>query len=85
MSQSVNMTDNANNLNNGNEVSNIPPLPVVEGLCRMIYQLQDHNRKLTTQIEVMNQEYARRENEASSHQNNGDPTGNKEENTTQNT
>ena len=45
----------------------------------MIRQLQDQNRKLSAQMARMN---SRRENEASTHQNNDDPIGDEEENNT---
>ena len=45
----------------------------------MIRQLQDQNRKLSAQMAAMN---SRRENEASTHQNNDDPIGDEEENNT---
>ena len=82
------MANNANNLNNsnkGNKVNNIPPPPTVEGLYRMIHRLQDQNRKLMGQVEAMNWDNARKENEANSHQNNGDPTEIEEENNIKNT
>ena len=50
----------------------------------MIYQLQDQNRKLLAQIAAMNRENARRKNEASNHQYNGDLSGDEEENNTWN-
>ena len=57
----------------------------MEGLYHMIYQLQDQNRKLLAQIAVMNQENNRKENEASSHWNNDNPTKHEEENNIHNT
>ena len=59
-----------------------PQPPTVEGLYRMIRQLQDQNRKLSAQMARMNRETSRRENEASTHQNNDDPIGDEEENNT---
>ena len=68
-----------------NKANSIPPPSIVEGLYQMIHQLQDQNRKLLTQMAVMNLENVGRENEASSHQNKDDPTRDKEEANTQST
>ena len=75
---------NQQNQHNGNEVNNIPQPPTMEGLYQMIQQLQDQNMKLLGPMAAMNLENSKRENEASSRQNNDDPTGDKEENNTHN-
>ena len=46
----------------------------------MIQQLEDQNRRLATQMAVMNRENRIRENEADSHYNNDGPVGGEEEN-----
>ena len=51
----------------------------------MIRQLQDQNKRSFAQMAAMNRENNRRKNEAISHRNNDDPTGDKEENNTYNT
>ena len=84
------MAEHANNipppnLQNGNEVNNIPPLPTMERLYWMIRQHQDQNKNVSAQMVAMNPENNRRQNEGSSHQNNDDPTGDEEENNTHNT
>ena len=81
----ANHANNSSNPNNGNEVNNIPPPPIVEVLYYMICQIQDQNRKLIAEMEVMNWENARRENEASSHHHSDDPTQNDEEDNSRHT
>ena len=57
----------------------------MEGLYRMVRQLQDQNRKLSAQMVAMNRENNRRENEVSYYQNNDDPIGDEEKNNTHST
>ena len=78
----VEHANNQHNPHNGNEANDIPLPPTTERLYRMIHQLQDQNRKLSAQMEAMNRENARWENEASSHQNNDDPIGDEKKNNT---
>ena len=94
MNMAEHVTNNQHNLHNqhnqhdqhnGNEVHSISQPSTMEGLYRMVRQLQDQNKKLSAQMVAMNRENSRRENKASYYQNNDDPIGDEEKNNTHST